>query len=97
MMDLDDLKAEISIEDVLLECGAELEPSHGYGWRSEVPFYCPFHLNRNTAAGTMNTMKGLFHCYSCGASGSVIDAAMLHLETKSVTEAAEWLQSEFLS
>jgi DNA primase len=94
---IDELKDELSLEDVLIECGAEFEMSSGsYGWRSEVPFFCPFHLNTNTAAASMNTLKGVWHCYSCGAGGSVIDAAMLHLDTQSVSEAASWLEVTFL-
>jgi CHC2-type zinc finger protein len=97
MMDLEDLKAEISLEDVLIECGAEFETGTGYGWRSEVPFKCPFHYNVNTAAAEMNTMKGVFHCFACGAGGTVIDAALLHLQTSDIKEAAAWLEEEFLS
>jgi hypothetical protein len=95
-LDADDLKAEISLEEVLLECGAEFETGGQYGWRSEVPFKCPFHPDSNPSA-EMNTMKGLFHCFSCGVGGTVIDAAMLHLETKDYKVAARWLEDEFLS
>ena len=95
---LDEIKDSVSLEEVLLEVGAEFETSSGsYGWRSEVPFFCFVHLNVNTAAASMNTLKGVWNCYSCGAGGSVIDAAMYYLDTKSVTEAAEWLEERFLS
>jgi DNA primase len=95
---IDELKEELSIEDVLIECGAEIETSTGYGWRSEVPIFCPFHLNTNTAAASMNTLKQVFHCYSCGAGGSVIDAALLHLgPDTTIGEAASWLEMTFLS
>ena len=101
MMDLEDLKAEVSIEDVLIEAGAEFESGGQYGWRSEVPFKCPFHYNVNTPSAEMNTMKGVFFCFSCGAGGSVIDAALLHLELTNTSEnikvAAQWLEDEFLS
>lgn len=91
---LDEIKDAVSVEDVLLECGAIVQEAL---WGSnEVPFYCPFHLNTNTPAGSMNRLKGVWHCYSCGAGGSVIDAAMLHLDTQSVGEAASWLEVEFL-
>lgn len=94
---LDELKDLISIEDVLLECGAEFESAGQYGWRSEVPVFCPFHRNVNTAAASMNTMKGVFHCHGCGAGGSIIDAALLHLLTDDISEAAAWLEDRFLS
>jgi hypothetical protein len=69
MMDLEDIKAECSIEEVLIECGAVFDSPGQYGWRSEIPFLCPFHPNTRTPAASMNTMKGLFNCYACGASG----------------------------
>jgi len=92
---IDELKDAISIEDVLLECGAIVQ--EGLWEQNEVPIYCPFHLNTNTPAASMNRLKGVFFCYACDAGGSVIDAAMLHLDTQSVGEAASWLETEFMS
>lgn len=90
---IDELKAEIDIRDVLEGCGAVIQN----GWQqNEQPMFCPFHLNRNTPAASVNHMRGVFYCYSCGAGGSVVDAAMLHLGTKDVREACDWLEEEFL-
>lgn len=91
---LDDIKVSVSIEEVLLEAGADIQLSAG--WRDEQPVFCPFHLNVNTPAGTMNTVKNLYYCHGCDAGGSVIDVAMLHLQTDSVREAADWLEATFL-
>jgi DNA primase len=93
---IDELKDMLSIEDVLLECGAEIDSGGQYGWRSEVTIFCPFHLNKNTASASMNTLKQVFVCYSCGAGGSVIDAALLYLDTTSLKEAQEWLEERFI-
>lgn len=91
---LDDIKAEVSIEDVLLEAGAEIQLS---AWTQDQPFYCPFHLHaHDTPSGSMSVVKNVFFCFACGAGGSVIDAAMLHLQTESITEAADWLEETFL-
>jgi DNA primase len=91
---IDELKADISIEAVLEYCGARVE---GGGWGGQnIPVFCPFHLNEATPAGSMNVMKGVYYCFACGASGSVIDLAMLHLNTKSIPEAMDWLERTFL-
>lgn len=91
---IDELKDEITIEEVLVAAGAEFDLSRG--WNDEQPFYCPFHPNVNTPAASMNLMKGVFNCYACDASGSIIDAAMLYLDTKSIQEAKDWLDETFL-
>lgn len=91
---IEELKEEISLEEVLIECGARFQNG---GWRqNEVPFFCFAHPNYNTPAASMNPLKGVWNCYSCGAGGSIIDAAMLHVGTTSVQKACEWLESEFL-
>ena len=89
----DDIKVSVSIEEVLLEAGAEIQLS---AWGQEQPVFCPFHLNVRTPAGTMNTVKNLYFCHGCDVGGSVIDVAMAHLQTDSVREAADWLEETFL-
>ena len=90
---LDELKEEVSLEEVLIECGARFVN----GWNSaEQVFYCPFHYNVNTPAASMNPLKQVFNCHSCGASGSIIDAGMLHIGTRNVAKVCEWLESEFI-
>lgn len=88
-----ELKEEISIEAVLLACGAEIQTG---SWTTELPVYCPFHHNVNTPAGSVNPTKGLYRCYSCGVGGSIIDLALLHLQTESIPEAMDWLEGTFL-
>ena len=38
---------------------------------------CPFHSNDNTASLKLYDGEGGFHCFACGAHGSVIDFVML--------------------
>jgi DNA primase len=90
---LDDIKAEVGIEDVLLECGAIIDTR---SWHGETTIYCPFHPNHNTPAASFNAMKGVFYCHACEAGGSIIDAALLYLQTDKVPEAVEWLTDTFL-
>ena len=37
---------------------------------------CPFHANDNTASLKLYDGEGGFHCFACGAHGSVIDFVM---------------------
>src|SRR5438552_2410806 len=38
---------------------------------------CPFHQEKS-ASFTVNDDKGFYHCFGCGAHGSVIDFVMVH-------------------
>ena len=89
---IDELKERVSIEEVLIECGARVQTQ---AWGSDLPVWCPFHLNQDTPAGSVNLTKGLYHCFGCGAGGSVIDLALLHLSTTSIKEACDWLEETF--
>lgn len=92
MIDIDDLKDEIEIEDVLLEAGAVMGARNG----DEQAVFCPFHPNTRTPAGSVNHRKQLYTCYSCGSGGDIISLAKLHLDTEDTHEAIEWLHQEFL-
>ena len=53
---------------------------------------CPFH-NEKTPSFTVNEDKGFYHCFGCGAHGSVFDFVM-NVENLSFPEAVERLASE---
>lgn len=53
---------------------------------------CPFH-NEKTASFTVNDDKQFYHCFGCGAHGSVIDFAM-QMENLSFIEAVEVLAAQ---
>ncbi len=53
---------------------------------------CPFH-HEKTPSFTVNDDKGFFHCFGCGAHGSVLDFAM-RTEGLSFLEAVESLATE---
>ena len=53
---------------------------------------CPFH-NEKTPSFTVNDEKGFYHCFGCGAHGSVIDFAM-ETEGLSFPEAVEKLAGQ---
>ena len=53
---------------------------------------CPFH-NEKTPSFTVNEEKGFYHCFGCGAHGSVFDFVM-ETENLSFPEAVERLAAE---
>ena len=53
---------------------------------------CPFH-NEKTPSFTVNDDKGFYHCFGCGAHGTVIDFVM-HTEGLAFPEAVERLVGE---
>lgn len=87
MIDYESIKHRVSISDIL----------HRYGIYSpdatSFKVLCPFHTER-TASLSVDENKGLFYCFGCGASGSVIDLTA-RLEKISPREAAIKLSSEF--
>lgn len=55
---------------------------------------CPFHANDNTASLKLYDGEGGFHCFACGAHGSVIDFVM-RLFDLSFSQAVVRLSSDF--
>ena len=53
---------------------------------------CPFH-NEKTPSFTVNEAKGFYHCFGCGAHGSVFDFVM-HTENLGFTDAVARLAEE---
>lgn len=79
----DALKTRIPVLDVLTKFGARTgHPGvRTAPWDQEISFYCPFcsDMDSQKPAGRANVTKNVWHCWSCGRGGSVIDAAMDHL------------------
>ena len=87
MVDYATIKSRVSISEILRKYGVNV-PDYG---RYHV--LCPWHPER-TASLSVNTEKGLFHCFGCGASGSVIDL-VARFEKVSPKEAAAMLSNDF--
>jgi hypothetical protein len=51
-------------------------PSLKNGQGDEATAFCPFHDDQNTPNLSVNQKNGLFHCFACGAQGSVFDFYM---------------------
>jgi DNA primase len=55
----------------VVEQYTELSKSGSSGYMAR----CPFHDDKNPSMGVTDS-KGLYHCFSCGASGDVIKFVM---------------------
>lgn len=98
MTDIEDLKEDVSILDVLGHYGAETWKAsyHGHGW---VPINCPFCHDTN-GSGSVNVGLGLFNCHQCaeprdGKAGDIIDIVKSQ-ERLDTREALEWIRSTCL-
>lgn len=83
-----EIKSQVKLEEVLRSYGVDwLRPSGPQQYRGP----CPIHQGQGTEAFHANLVRGVFHCFACGAGGNVLDfvAAM---EGCSVREAALRLQ-----
>jgi DNA primase len=70
--DAREIKSRIDLIDYLAAHGVELAP---VGTRDEYRGRCPFH-DESTPSFHANRMKGLWHCFGCGAGGDVISFVM---------------------
>ena len=66
---LEELKARFTLSDVI---GRRVKLRRA---GREFSGLCPFH-NEKTPSFTVNDQKGFYHCFGCGAHGSVIDFVM---------------------
>ena len=56
---------------------------------------CPFHKGDNTPSLIISPKSNLYHCFGCGAAGSVIDWVM-KTQQRSFREAVAWLRNDCL-
>lgn len=96
MTELDRLKQRVDVLEVLERIGVEFEDNFWHAMDDEFPFFCPFcdDAGSRKPAGRANTLKNLWHCWSCGRGGTVIDAVMYAFDLKAA-QAVEWLLHKF--
>lgn len=87
MVDYATIKSRVSISEILRKYGFN-SPDHG-----KYKIHCMFHAER-TASMSVDVAKGLWNCFGCGASGSVIDL-VARFEKVSPRRAAEMLSQDF--
>ncbi len=80
---LDELRARINVSDIV---GKRVRLTRA---GREFKACCPFH-NEKSPSFYVNDDKQFFHCFGCGAHGSVIDFVMRH-DNQSFPEAVETL------
>jgi len=68
--ELERLKRDFPLQHLVEAHGVALKPKG-----KDLVGCCPFHAD-DTASLVVSTEKNLFHCFGCGAAGSVIDWAM---------------------
>ncbi|MFC3051783.1 DNA primase [Kordiimonas pumila] len=83
---LDDLKHRFTLSDVV---GRQVKLVRNGREHSGL---CPFHSEKSPSF-TVNDQKGFYHCFGCGAHGSVIDFVM-NTQGMTFPEAIEQLASE---
>lgn len=88
-LDFAAIKQQVAFSVVLRQYQVPLRRSGRYQYRG----ICPIHRGRGRDAFHVNLSQNVFHCFSCGAGGSVLDfvAAM---ERCSLRQAAMRLQQE---
>ena len=69
--DVERLKTEISLVRLIESSGIEIKKSG-----KDFACRCPFHEGDNEPSLLVSVEKNLFHCFACGAAGSVIDWVM---------------------
>jgi len=83
---LDEVRARVGLADVV---GRRVRLTRK---GREFSGLCPFH-NEKTPSFTVNEQKGFYHCFGCGAHGSVFDYVM-ETEALSFRDAVERLAAE---
>ena len=87
--ELERIKEEISLYRLIEAKGIKLEKKG-----SDYYCRCPFH-DDETPSLVVTPSKNLFHCFGCGAAGSVIDWVM-KMEGVSLRHALEMLKADYL-
>lgn len=82
---IDELKSRITLSDVV---GKKMRLTRA---GREFKGCCPFH-NEKSPSFYVNDDKQFYHCFGCGAHGSVIDFVMRH-DNQSFPEAVESVAS----
>lgn len=73
MADFDEIKRRVTIEDILINCGYQPRRNR---------MACPIHNGRNPTSFSFT--EDIYHCFSCGASGGLLDLAqtLLHVDRR---------------
>lgn len=84
-----DIYSEDQIRRVLTGAGIDIENEFG----NDFIIYCPWHNNTRTPAGEVAKDSGLFFCFGCQVTKSLIELIMFS-SNRSYFEAARYIQSK---
>ena len=90
-VDFRQVKASVSIEQVLTHYSVVTRKTNGAGLRAHCPI--PTHQGKSDSFSA-NTEKNVFQCFSCGAKGNVLDLVQ-QMEGGSIKDSAEKLANWF--
>ncbi|MBA3430408.1 MAG: DNA primase, partial [Actinobacteria bacterium] len=82
--DIDDLREQTDIVEIV-SSHSNLKRSGGHTFKG----LCPFHSEK-TPSFTVDTAKGLWHCFGCGEGGNIYHFVQ-KIETLPFPESVEWL------
>ena len=87
-LDFRSIKREVKLESVLRHYRVELRRSGKDQYRGR----CPIHRGEGREAFHVNLARNVFHCFACGAGGTVLDLVAA-MERCSLYEAAQTLRT----
>jgi hypothetical protein len=87
-LDFKSIKRSVTMESVLRHYQVQLRRSGKHQYRG----CCPIHRGDGHDAFHVNSARNIFHCFACGAGGTVLDF-VAGMEACSLFEAAQRLQA----
>ena len=97
---IEELKEDVSIEEVLRYFGADPGGNRRGGWGDWQSMSCPFCKDSNGSA-SINRQLNRFNCHQCGApgrdgkSGDIFDVAKYGMNFNDTKDAIEWITRTF--
>ncbi len=88
---IDNIKAVVRMEDVLLHYAAEISYQ---GWGSWESIRCPFH-DDSMASASVNLANDAFNCHACDARGDVIALVQYAENFPEGKDALDFLEENF--
>lgn len=84
-----DIYTEEQIKRVLTGAGIDIEAEYG----TDYIVYCPYHNNSRTPAGEVSKESGLFFCFGCQTTKSLVEFVM-HTSGRTYFEAMRFIKSK---
>jgi DNA primase len=84
-----DLYSAQQIQRVLTGAGIDIEAEYG----TDYIIFCPYHNNNRTPAGEVSKESGLFFCFGCQTTRSLVELIM-HMTNRTYFEAIRYVKSK---